>query len=125
MISVIPHLLILVVPLLFVFLFYTKFFVKTSRQLKRISGTTRSPIYRRLEEYMNGINVVRSLKQEKTLAIPFQHAIDLNVGSEFLFEIASRWLGVRLDSLSALNNGVLALVAFVLAESLDAGLVGV
>ena len=125
MISVIPHLLILVVPLLFVFLFYTKFFVKTSRQLKRISGTTRSPIYRRLEEYMNGINVVRSLKQEKTLAVPFQHAIDLNVGSEFLFEIASRWLGVRLDSLSALNNGVLALVAFVLAESLDAGLVGV
>ena len=125
MISVVPQLLFVVVPLLLIFLMYTNFFVKTSRQLKRIAGTTRSPIYRRLEEYMRGINVVRSLQQENKLAVPFQHAIDLNVNSEFMFEISSRWLGVRLDSLSALNNGVLAAVAFFLAESLDAGLVGV
>jgi ATP-binding cassette subfamily C (CFTR/MRP) protein 4 len=125
MMSVIPWLLLVVIPLILLFLVTTRFFVRTSRQLKRISGTTRSPIYVRLGEYLNGLKVIHSLSQGKKLLQPFLDCIDLNVSSEFMFEVTSRWLGARLDTLSALNNGVLAFVSFYFAEHLDAGLVGV
>jgi ABC-type multidrug transport system fused ATPase/permease subunit len=125
MCAIVPALLAIVVPLLFVFGIFTRFYVATSRQLKRLAGVTRSPIFRRLDEYMRGLMVVRSLGVEDALAVPFQHAIDLNVNSEFLFEATSRWLGTRLDSLSALTNGLMALFAFYYADTLDPGLIGV
>ena len=83
---VVSYLLALVFTLLDRGLVCLPAFLWPSRQLKRLAGVTRSPIFRRLDEYMRRLIVVRSLGMEDSLAVPFQNAIDLNVNSEILFE---------------------------------------
>lgn len=125
MVTVVPHLLIIVVPVIVAFVFFARFYAKTSRQLKRLAGSTRSPIYHRLGELMAGLGVFRSHHLETKLQSPFVDCLDTNVSSEFLFEVSSRWLGIRLDLLNAATNTVLALITYFAASSFDAGLIGV
>ena len=42
-VSVVPWILILVVPLLIIFVFLRRYFLKTSRDIKRLEGTGKPP----------------------------------------------------------------------------------
>ena len=125
MCSLVPYLLAIVLPILIVFFYLTRFYVRTSRQCKRLAGVSRSPIYQRLGEYMDGLSVIRSCGAESGLYKPYCTSIDKNVITQLMFEGGARWLGIRLDVLNAMTNTVLSVIAFYTAGNVDPALIGV
>ena len=49
-----PIFLVFLIPLTFVYYFVQRFYVRTSRQLKRVESTTRSPIFNHFSETLTG-----------------------------------------------------------------------
>jgi ATP-binding cassette, subfamily C (CFTR/MRP), member 1 len=62
-----PIFLAVVLPLGIFYYFIQKFYVATSRQLKRIESVTRSPIYTHFSETITGQSTIRAYGEEQRL----------------------------------------------------------
>lgn len=63
---------------LFLFFFHQKFYVATSRQLKRLESVSRSPIYSHFGETITGAVTIRAFGQEARFIHDSQTKVDLN-----------------------------------------------
>jgi ATP-binding cassette, subfamily C (CFTR/MRP), member 1 len=59
-----PWFLTVVLPLIVAYYLIQQFYVKTSRQLKRIESITRSPVYSHFGESVNGQSIIRAFSEE-------------------------------------------------------------
>uniref|UniRef100_A0A8C4NTD4 Multidrug resistance-associated protein 4 n=1 Tax=Dicentrarchus labrax TaxID=13489 RepID=A0A8C4NTD4_DICLA len=100
--SVIPLILIPVVPLLFFFLYLRRFYLRTSRDVKRLESTTRSPVFSHLSSSLQGLWTIRALRAEDRLKKAFDAHQDLHSEAWFLFLMTSRWFALRLDSICSI-----------------------
>uniref|UniRef100_A0A3B4WE83 Multidrug resistance-associated protein 4-like n=1 Tax=Seriola lalandi dorsalis TaxID=1841481 RepID=A0A3B4WE83_SERLL len=100
--SVIPLILIPVVPLLFIFLYLRRFYLSTSRDVKRLESTTRSPVFSHLSSSLQGLWTIRAFRAEERLRKSFDAHQDLHSEAWFLFLMTSRWFALRLDSICSL-----------------------
>ncbi|XP_034411150.1 multidrug resistance-associated protein 4-like isoform X3 [Cyclopterus lumpus] len=99
--SVIPLILIPVIPLLVVFLYLRRFYLRTSRDVKRLESTTRSPVFSHLSSSLQGLWTIRALRAEDRLKKAFDAHQDLHSEAWFLFLMTSRWFALHLDSICA------------------------
>ncbi|KAG7393122.1 hypothetical protein PHYPSEUDO_012458 [Phytophthora pseudosyringae] len=76
------------------------YFKKTSREVKRLEGISRSPVYNLLGEMLNGVQTIRAFKLQSTFEHMNAAAVDENASFFFIYWAAGRWLAVRLDTLS-------------------------
>ena len=60
-----PWLLFLVVPLIVLFLFIAKYYLKTSSQLKRLESICRSPVFSHFSETLNGLDTIRTRGRQR------------------------------------------------------------
>uniref|UniRef100_A0A673LSB3 Multidrug resistance-associated protein 4 n=1 Tax=Sinocyclocheilus rhinocerous TaxID=307959 RepID=A0A673LSB3_9TELE len=97
--SVIPWILIPVLPLLISFLFLRRYFLRTSRDVKRIESTSRSPVFSHLSSSLQGLCTIRAFKAEERFQQTFDAHQDLHSEAWFLFLTTSRWFAVRLDGM--------------------------
>ncbi|KAL8189882.1 UNVERIFIED_CONTAM: Multidrug resistance-associated protein 4 [Gekko kuhli] len=121
---VIPWILIPLVPLLILFIFLRRYFLDTSRDIKRLESTTRSPVFSHLSSSLQGLWTIRAFKAEQRFQDLFDAHQDLHSESWFLFLTTSRWFAVRLDAICAIFVVVVAFGCLLLAQTLDAGQVG-
>ena len=90
--------LLIVIPCVVAFFALRKFYVKTSREVKRIEGTSRSPLYAHLSMTMDGLAIVRSFPgAAERILNRFGQLHDMHTRSWFTFLLTGRWLGFRLD----------------------------
>nr|ALU63334.1 multidrug resistance-associated protein 4 isoform X1 [Oryzias melastigma] len=122
--SVIPWILIPVLPLLVVFIFLRRYFLKTSREIKRLEGTTRSPVFSHLSSSLQGLWTIRAFGAEERFQKAFDAHQDLHSGAWFLFLTTSRWFAVRLDGICAIFITITTFGCLLLRNQLDAGSVG-
>uniref|UniRef100_A0A3Q3MK45 Multidrug resistance-associated protein 4 n=1 Tax=Labrus bergylta TaxID=56723 RepID=A0A3Q3MK45_9LABR len=122
--SVIPHILIPVLPLLLFFLYLRRFYLSTSRDVKRLESTTRSPVYSHLSSSLRGLWTIRALKAEGRLKKAFDTHQDLHSEAWFLFLMTSRWFALRLDSICSIFIMFASFGCILLRDGLDAGEVG-
>ncbi|KAJ7319899.1 hypothetical protein JRQ81_019410, partial [Phrynocephalus forsythii] len=123
-VAVIPWVLIPLVPLLILFIILRRYFLATSRDIKRLESTTRSPVFSHLSSSLQGLWTIRAFKAEQRFQELFDAHQDLHTEAWFLFLTTSRWLAVRLDAICAIFVVVTAFGSLLLAQTLDAGQVG-
>ncbi|KAG0027434.1 hypothetical protein BGZ81_005634 [Podila clonocystis] len=117
--------IVIAIPFLFAgFIGLRAVYIKTSRQVKRIDSQTRSPIYSQLSETLDGLTSVRAFGVGERFMSRFVDAQEANGRAFFSYLICARWLGFRLDALSALFLGVTAVACVAVRDSQEAALVG-
>ncbi|XP_072034829.1 ATP-binding cassette sub-family C member 4-like [Amphiura filiformis] len=121
-----PMVLLFTLPLCVIFIFVRMFFLQTSRDVKRLEGITRSPVFSHLSATLQGLSTVRAFQAEQKFCQIFDNHQDLHTQAWFLFLSTTRWFGVVIDSLSAVFVIGVAFSCIIAADifKLDSGLVG-
>lgn len=111
-------------PLAVFYYFIQRFFVATSRQLKRIESVTRSPIYSHFGETIAGQTTIRAYGVQDRFRLTSERHVDHNQQCYYPALVSARWLGVRLEVIGALVLLFAALFAVLARETISSELVG-
>lgn len=96
---VLPFTLIIFPPLILYFIWVRRIFVTSTRELKRLEGLARSPIFSMLGESLGGIATIRGNNAMQFFANKFETVHDNHSRAVFSFIASSRWVGFRMDSI--------------------------
>ncbi|XP_055086827.1 ATP-binding cassette sub-family C member 4-like isoform X3 [Periophthalmus magnuspinnatus] len=122
--AIIPWILLPVLPLFTVFLFLRRYFLQTSRDIKRLESTTRSPVFSHLSSSLQGLTTIRAFKAHQNFQQMFDDYQDLHSEAWFLFLATSRWFAIRLDGICSIFVTITAFGCIYLRDGLNAGAVG-
>ncbi|KAK9449812.1 P-loop containing nucleoside triphosphate hydrolase protein [Limtongia smithiae] len=121
-----PVFMLFILPIAFLYIYNQKFYLRTSRELKRLESVSRSPIYAHFQESLNGVSTIRAFTQVRRFNRTDEYHIDFNNKAYYPSMIARRWLAIRLE---VLGSSIIFLSAFlailaVVYGNLSSGLVG-
>ncbi|XP_051488019.1 multidrug resistance-associated protein 1 isoform X7 [Apus apus] len=119
-----PIAAVIIPPLGLVYLFVQRFYVATSRQLKRLESVSRSPVYSHFNETLLGVSVIRAFEEQKRFIKQNDIKVDENQKAYYPSIVANRWLAVRLEYVGNCIVLFAALFAVIARNKLSAGLVG-
>ncbi|SJM84141.1 probable Metal resistance protein YCF1 [Zygosaccharomyces bailii] len=86
-----------VIPLGMLYMYYQQYYLRTSRELRRLDSTTRSPIYAHFQESLGGLSTIRGYNQQKRFIHINQSRMDNNMSAYYPSVNANRWLAYRLE----------------------------
>lgn len=114
--------------LIWSFSYYRDKFLKTTRELKRLEGLGKSPLYAMMSESMSGIATIRANHKCTYFAGKFEALHNTLIKAQFAFIAVSRWFALKLDFLSFVFLATATLSAVVIQDqgwfSLDAAVLG-
>ncbi|XP_050076526.1 multidrug resistance-associated protein 1 isoform X5 [Anopheles maculipalpis] len=113
-----------IVPIGVLYYAVQRFYVATSRQLKRLESVSRSPIYSHFGETIQGVQTIRAYSVQDRFITESDERVDSNQLCYCPSIIANRWLAVRLEMVGNLIILFAALFAVLGRETMNAGLVG-
>ncbi|KAL4217443.1 hypothetical protein ACF0H5_023893 [Mactra antiquata] len=119
-----PIFLSLIVPIGFFYTLLQRFYIVTSRQLKRLESKTRSPIYNNLGESLMGASVIRAFKVQDRFIYESEKRVDSNQEYNFASNTANRWLGFRLEVMGAFIVLVASLFSVIERNNINSAIVG-
>uniref|UniRef100_A0A8C8SUN0 Multidrug resistance-associated protein 1 n=1 Tax=Pelusios castaneus TaxID=367368 RepID=A0A8C8SUN0_9SAUR len=119
-----PIVAIVIPPLGLAYFFVQRFYVATSRQLKRLESVSRSPVYSHFNETLLGVSVIRAFEEQKRFIHQSDLKVDENQKAYYPSIVANRWLAVRLECVGNCIVFFAALFAVIARKSLSPGLVG-
>ncbi|KAK4704436.1 hypothetical protein P7C70_g1781, partial [Phenoliferia sp. Uapishka_3] len=149
-----PSFLIVFLPLMFVYKRIQTYYLATSRELKRLDATTRSPLFtslqvsdnlqtpgrlfnrpcgralahhRHTQETLGGVATIRAYRQSERFIAENEARLDRNQEAYFPSINCNRWLAIRLEfigSIIILATATLAVATLVRYNTVDAGIVG-
>uniref|UniRef100_A0A1E5RU90 Metal resistance protein YCF1 n=1 Tax=Hanseniaspora uvarum TaxID=29833 RepID=A0A1E5RU90_HANUV len=92
----------LIAPLMIVYSYYQQYYMRSSRELRRLDSTTRSPIYSHMQESLGGLSTIRAYNHANRFIHLNQCKVDNNMCAYYPSVNANRWLACRIESLSSL-----------------------
>ncbi|KAF9106139.1 hypothetical protein BGX29_010389 [Mortierella sp. GBA35] len=119
-----PWILIAIPVILACFISLRSLYMKSSRQVKRIDSTSRSPIYSHLSETLDGLTSVRAFGVTNKFMDEHIKTQEDNGRAFFCYLGMARWLGYRLDAVSALFLGITAIACVAVRDSQQASRAG-
>ena len=122
-----PVFVALIIPLAAIYLYIQRYYLRTSRELKRLDSTSRSPIYAHFQESLGGITTIRAYRQQDRFALENEWRVDANLRAYFPSIHANRWLAIRLEFIGSfiiLAAASFAIISVATGSGLSAGLVG-
>ncbi|KAJ1077489.1 hypothetical protein K5549_021300, partial [Capra hircus] len=126
---VIPWIAIPVIPLGVIFFFLRRYFLETSRDVKRLECSTQSPVFSHLASSLQGLWTIRAYKAEQRFQELFESHQDLHSGftnpeAWFLLLTINRWFFLRLDIIYFIFICLVDFGSLLLAQTLNVGQVG-
>ncbi|KAM6155276.1 multidrug resistance-associated protein 1 isoform 2-T2 [Rhynchocyon petersi] len=119
-----PIAAVVIPPLGLIYFFVQRFYVASSRQLKRLESVSRSPVYSHFNETLLGVSVIRAFEEQERFIHQSDLKVDENQKAYYPSIVANRWLAVRLECVGNCIVLFAALFAVISRHSLSAGLVG-
>jgi ATP-binding cassette, subfamily C (CFTR/MRP), member 1 len=103
-----------------------RYYLATSRELKRLDAVSRSPIFAWFSESIAGLSTIRAFGQQDIFQASNHRNVDRNQLCYLSSVSGNRWLSLRLEFLGAIIIFLVATLAMValITTGIDAGLVG-
>nr|CAD7573697.1 unnamed protein product [Timema californicum] len=119
-----PIFITIIVPIGVIYYFIQRFYVATSRQLKRLESISKSPIYSHFGESVTGAPTIRAYRVQDRFIHESEEKVDFNQVCYFPGIIANRWLAVRLEMIGNCIIFFASLFAVLGRETMNPGTVG-
>lgn len=97
-----PPFVILIIPLGALYVLYQRYYLRTSRELKRLDSVSKSPVYAHFQETLGGISTIRAYHQQSRFNHLNESGVDLNLRAYYPSVSANRWLAVRLEFIGSI-----------------------
>ncbi|KAI0532895.1 metal resistance protein YCF1 [Xylaria digitata] len=112
-----PAFVSFIIPVGLVYYWVQRYYLRTSRELKRLDSVSRSPMYAHFQESLGGISTIRAYRQQGRFEQENEYRVDSNLRAYFPSISANRWLAVRLEFLGAVI--ILGAAGFSIASVTD------
>ncbi|KAL7286834.1 hypothetical protein TKK_0018975 [Trichogramma kaykai] len=119
-----PIFIAVILPIGLIYYFIQRFYVATSRQLKRLESVSRSPIYSHFGESVTGAQTIRAYGVQDRFIKESESRVDFNQVCYYPSIIANRWLAIRLEMVGNFIIFFAALFAVLDKQEMSSGLVG-
>ncbi|XP_077285787.1 multidrug resistance-associated protein 1-like [Arctopsyche grandis] len=119
-----PIFIAVIIPIGLVYYFIQRFYVATSRQLKRLESVSRSPIYSHFGESIIGASTIRAYGILNRFIKESEEKVDFNQMYSYPSLIANRWQALRLDMIGILIIFFSALSVVIERDTIDPGIAG-
>ncbi|EDV21130.1 uncharacterized protein TRIADDRAFT_30988, partial [Trichoplax adhaerens] len=119
-----PLFMTVILPLAVIYVLTQRFYIPTSRQLKRIESVSRSPVYSHFGETLQGASTIRGYKATERFCMLNDKKVDRNQMAYYPNMAANRWLAVRLEFIGNCIVLFAAMFAVIGRNTLPAGIVG-
>ena len=122
-----PIFAFLIAPLGAIYLYIQRYYLRTSRELKRLDSISKSPIYAHFQESLGGLTTIRAYKQQQRFLHENEWRVDANLRAYFISISANRWLAVRLEfvgSFIIFASATFAIISVTTKSGLSAGMIG-
>ncbi|EDW63702.2 probable multidrug resistance-associated protein lethal(2)03659 [Drosophila virilis] len=108
-----PLFLVPTVVLGIIFYQLRTFYLKTSRNIKRLEAITRSPIYSHTAASLTGLSTIRAFGAQRVLISEFDNHQNLHSSAFYMFISTSRAFGYWLDCFCVIYIGIITLSFFI------------
>ena len=102
-----------------------RYFVASTRQLRRIESASSSPIFSHFTESAAGVSTIRAFKAQDRFISKMFHHLDENLIIFYPNKAANRWAALRLELVGNLMIFSAAFFAVLARSSISSGLAGV
>ena len=126
--------IIAIAIIIVVFLFLRKYFITTSRAVKRLEAiggcvhnkcnttsspslTARSPVYSHISMTIQGLSTIRAFEKQGIMMQRYHQYMNGLSQAAYLYLVTNRWFGIRIDLLSAALLACVAYASVPLASS--------
>ncbi|XP_046472173.1 ATP-binding cassette sub-family C member 10 isoform X1 [Neodiprion pinetum] len=121
-----PWIFLVLAPLVPMYHWLQNHYRLTSRELKRLSSTTLSPVYGHFNETLQGLSSIRAFRATSRFKRENELFVEANQKSQFASLAAAQWLALRLQFIGVALLGGVALIAVIQHQFdvADPGLIG-
>lgn len=110
-------------------MYIQRYYLETSRELKRLDSIGKSPVYSHFQESITGVTSIRAYEQQSRFIYENEAKLDDNQRAYFPSIACNRWLAVRLEFLGSIiifGAAIFAVVGVLYGSRsyVDPGLVG-
>lgn len=116
---------LLSMPILFFMFFNTQSrYLASSRELKRIDSTSRSPIYASFSETLNGLTTIRSFGFESHFSSMHEAKVEISTRAIFAAKTLERWLAIRLEMIGNILVVAVCVVCVNMQSDISPAMIG-
>eukprot|EP00835_Amoeboradix_gromovi_P004798 NODE_399_length_9361_cov_0.420428.p1 type:complete len:1038 gc:universal NODE_399_length_9361_cov_0.420428:245-3358(+) len=123
-ISIAPVFIIGMIPVCCGYVYISKYYLKTSRELKRLESVNKSPIYSLFSQTLLGTETIRAFHKEHDQLSENYSRINYYQRAFFYLWVSNRWLGVRTEWLGSFTTFLSGCAILFSINWISAGLAG-
>ncbi|XP_074156530.1 multidrug resistance-associated protein 1-like isoform X3 [Sminthopsis crassicaudata] len=123
-VGALPLFIIVIIPLVFIYFTIQRYYIASSRQIRRLAGASRSPIISHFSETLSGASTIRAFGHQQRFISQHRDVVNENLVCFYNNIISNRWLAVRLEFLGNLLVFFAALLAVLAGDTMDSATVG-
>ncbi|CAG9767557.1 unnamed protein product [Ceutorhynchus assimilis] len=106
------------------FYFYKNVFLRTSRNIKRMEATTRSPVFSHINASLQGLTTIRAYGAQEILKKEFDNFQDIHSSAFYMFLCSNQTFGFWLDFHCIIFTALVTLSFFFIGNETYGGNVG-
>ncbi|XP_039312865.1 probable multidrug resistance-associated protein lethal(2)03659 isoform X2 [Solenopsis invicta] len=107
-----------------IFYWIRKVYLKTSKNIKRLEGIARSPVFTHLNATLNGLMTIRAYCAQDILKQEFGKLQDVHTSTTFMYTVTSTAFGFSLDMFCFILTSLVTFSFLMLNQSFSGGEVG-
>ncbi|KAL6513256.1 hypothetical protein OROGR_020742 [Orobanche gracilis] len=117
--------LIIFIPVVYLCIWYQRYYMTTARELSRLSGISEAPVTQHFVETISGCTTIRSFDKQTGFRIAYMKILDTYSRPDFYSAAAMKWLLFRQDALACcITFAFLLLLLVSFGENINPAIAG-